>query len=338
MFFSFNNESFTAILVYVDDIVLTGNDIKRINQITSLLDVVFKIKDLGNLKFFLGIEVARSPQGIHLCQRKYTLDILSDSGMLACRPAATPMDCTTHLQSQGDPLPATAASSYRRLIGRLIYLTNTRPDISYVVQQLSQFMNVPTIDHQKAASRVLRYLKGSPGQGLFYPASGSIHIQAFSDSDWAGCRDTRRSITGYSIFLGNSLISWKSKKQSTVSRSSSKAEYRALAATTCEIQWLTYLLLEFRISFNQPANLFCDNNSAIQIASNQVFHERTKHIELDCHIVREKCLSGLLKLLPVRSSMQLADAFTKALQPASFKFMISKLGMMNIYSQLEGGS
>ena len=184
----------------------------------------------------------------------------------------------------------------------------------------------------------MRYLKGSPGQGLFYPASGSIHIQAFSDSDWAGCRDTRRAITGYSIFLGNSLISWKSKKQSTVSRSSSKAEYRALATTTCEIQWLTYLLLEFRISFNQPANLFCDNNSAIQIASNQVFHERTKHIELDCHIVREKCLSGLLKLLPVRSSMQLADAFTKALQPASFKFMISKLGMMNIYSQLEGGS
>jgi len=310
-----------------------------INRITIFLDQTFKIKDLGILKIFLGIEVARSQQGIHLCQRKYVLDILFDSGMLACRLASTPMDSSTHLQAGiGDPLSAEDSSSYRRLVGRLIYLTNTRPDISYAVQQLSQFMANPTTDHSKAASRVLHYLKSSPGCGIFFPTTGSTRLQAFSDSDWAGCRDTRRSITGFFIFLGNSLISWHSKKQSTVSRSSSEAEYRALATTTCELQWLTYLLQDFRIPFTQPANLFCDNQSAIQISSNQVFHKRTKHIELDCYIVREKSLNGLLKLLPVRSSMQLADIFTKPLSPTQFKTLISKLGMINIYSQLEGGS
>ena len=184
LFLCFNDNSFTALLVYVDDIVLTGNDIMAINRITIFMDQTFKIKDLGTLKFFLGMEVARSQQGIHLCQRKYVLDILSDSGMLACHPTSKPMDCTTHLQAGiGDPLSAEDSPSYRRLVGRLIYLTNTRPNISYAVQQLSQFMANPTTDHSKAASRVLRYLKSSPGCGIFFPTTGSTRLQAFSDSD-----------------------------------------------------------------------------------------------------------------------------------------------------------
>ena len=236
----------------------------------------------------------------------------------------------------GDPLFVEASSSYRRLVDRLIYLTNTRPNIAHVVQQLSQYMAHPTTAHSQAASRVLRYLKGTPGSGIF--ATGSLQFKAFSDSDWAGCRDTRRSITDFSVYLGNSIISWRSKKQPTVSRSSSEAEYRALASTTCELQWLTYLLQDLRVLFVQPANLYCDNQSAIQIASNQVFHERTKHIDLDFHIVREKVQSGLLKLLPISSSMQLADIFTKSLPPTMFQLLVSKLGMLNIHSQLEGGS
>ena len=184
----------------------------------------------------------------------------------------------------------------------------------------------------------MRYLKSSPGSGIFFVAHGDLTLKAFNDSDWAGCRDTRRSITGFVVYLGESLISWRSKKQSTVSRSSSEAEYRALASTTCELQWLSYLLHDFRVLFLQPATLFCDNQSAIQIASNPVFHERIKHIEIDCHIVRDKVNAGLLKLLPVSSSMQIADIFTKPLTPAVFQGLCCKLGMENIHFQFEGGS
>ncbi|KHN35824.1 Copia protein, partial [Glycine soja] len=210
-----------------------------------------------------------------------------------------------------------------RLIGRLIYLTNTRPDITHVVQQLSQYMAHPTSAHSQAAFRILRYLKGSPGSGIFLAAHGTLQLKAFSDSDWAGCRDTQPSIIEFLVYLGPSLISWRSKKQSTVSRSSSEAEYRALASTTCELQWLTYLLHDFRVSFIQPATLYCDNQSAIQIASNPVFHERTKHIEIDCHIVRDKVNQGLLKLLPISSHMQLVDILTKPFSSSLFHGLCS---------------
>lgn len=135
-----------------------------------------------------------------------------------------------------------------------------RPDINYVTQQLSQHMHAPTSLHYDAAIRVLRYIKNTPAQGFFYPADFQLQLKAFSDSDWATCPDTRRSVTGYCIFLGQSLISWKSKKQPTVSRSSTEAEYRALAATACELQWLDYLLTDFQISFIKPSLLYCDSH------------------------------------------------------------------------------
>jgi len=178
------------------------------------------------LKFFLGLEIARTNHGIHLWQRKYALDILSDSDMLGCKPHSTPMDYSVKLQMHsGNSLSDESSSSYRRLIGRLIYLTNTRPDIAYAVQQLSQYMLAPTTTHLQAAFRILRYLKGSPGSGLFFAANGTPQLRAFSDSDWAGCKDSRKSTTGFLVYLSSSLISWQSKKQSTVSRSSSEAEY-----------------------------------------------------------------------------------------------------------------
>ena len=197
-------------------------------------------------------------------------------------------------------------------------------------------MSNPTNTHHQVAFRVLRYLKGTPGSSLFFAATGTPQLRAFSDSDWTGYCDSRRSITGFSVYFGSSLISWQSKKQSTVSRSSSEAEYQALASTTCELQWLTYVLQDFCVPFIQPATLYCDNQPAIQIATNLVFHEHTKHIEIDCHIVRHKVNSGLIKLLLVSSSKQLVDIFTKALSPAVFHDLCNKLGMMNIHSQLAG--
>nr|KYP57022.1 Retrovirus-related Pol polyprotein from transposon TNT 1-94 [Cajanus cajan] len=182
LFLKFSSTTVTALLVYVDDIILAGNNIHEITHITYLLDQTFKIKDLGDLKFFLGLEVARNASGIHLSQRKYVLDILSDNGMLASRPASTPMDSGTRLHASSGTL-LSDPSTYRRLIGRLIYLTTTRSDITHAVQHLSQFVSNPTSTHHQATFRVLRYLKRAPGSGIFLDANSSIQLKAFSDSD-----------------------------------------------------------------------------------------------------------------------------------------------------------
>jgi len=324
------DNSFTILLVYVDDIILSGNSISEIQQVTLSLDKAFKIKDLGKLKYFLGLEVARSSTGIHVSQRKYALDILAETGLLAAKPCSTPITKDIkHLFKDGTPMED--INAYQRLIGKLLYLTNTRPDISYAIQFLSQFLRAPTTDHYNAAQRILRYIKSAPGKGMFFPNNSSLQLKGFSDSDWATYPQTRRSVTGFCVFVGSSLICWKSKKQSTVSRSSSEAEYRALAALTCEIQWLKYLLDDFSITTQPLAGVYCDNQSARHIASNPSFHERTKHIEIDCHIVREKLQAKLFQLLPIPSSQQPADIFTKPLEPARFDPIVSKLGLVNIY-------
>ncbi|CAL8167398.1 unnamed protein product [Prunus armeniaca] len=201
-----------------------------------------------------------------MSQRKYALDILQDSGLLGARPDKFPMEQNLKLTPTNGEL-LNDPTKYRRLVGRLIYLTVTRPDIVYPVRTLSQFMHQPRRPHWDAAIRVLKYLKGTPGQ------------------DWGGCRATRRSVTGYCVFLGNSLISWKSKKQTNVSRSSAEAEYRAMANTCLELTWLRFILQDLKVPQIAHAPLFCDNQSALYIAANPVFHERTKHIEIDCHIV-----------------------------------------------------
>ena len=164
-----------------------------------------------------------------------------------------------------------------------------------------------------------------------FPRDSHVQLLGFSVADWGGCPDSRKSVTGYCFFLGKSLVSWKSKKQTTVSRSSSKAEYRALASTTCELQWLSYLLQDLKIFYAKPAALYCDNQSALHIAANPVFHERMKHLDIDCHLVREKVQAGLMRLLPVSSKGQLADVFTKALLPRPFSVILSKLGLVDIF-------
>jgi hypothetical protein len=336
LFTKFNDSSFTTLLVYVDDIVLAGNDISEIHNVKSFLNDRFKIKDLGPLRYFLGLEVARSKQGILLNQRKYTLELLEDSGNLAAKSSLTPYDASLKLHNSNSPL-YNDETQYRRLIGRLIYLTTTRPDISFAVQQLSQFVSKPQQVHYQAAIRVLQYLKNAPAKGLFYSATSNFKLSGFADSDWATCPTTRKSVTGYCVFLGSSLISWKSKKQSTVSKSSTEAEYRALASLTCELQWLMYLFKDLHISFPSAASVFCDNKSAIYLAHNPTFHERTKHIEIDCHIIREKIQSGLLRLFPIPSTAQTADVLTKPLHSPSFLTHISKLGLHDIHSPACGG-
>lgn len=226
--------TYISALIYIDDVIITGNDEMKIAEVKRHLDERFSIKDLGPLKYFLGIEVARAPDGLVLSQRKYTLDILEDSGLQGCRPSPFPMEQNLHLDKATDSSPVDTAQ-FRRLVGRLLYLQATRPDITYSVNMLSQFLSDPRQPHMDAAMRILRYLKSTPGQGIFLPSAGGFELSAFCDADWGGCTFTRRSRTGYLIMMGGAPISWRTKKQSVVSRSSAEAEYRAMATAVSEI-------------------------------------------------------------------------------------------------------
>ena len=210
LFINSSKISFTTILVYVDDIILVGNDKEEIDRIKQALNKTFKIIDLGDLRLFLGLEVARSKKGIRINQRKYALELLKDACLLAYKPENTPMDNLVKLSSTGS-VPFTNVHAYRRMIGRLMYLTNTWLDITFYVPQLSQFLDKPTIAHYNATIRILRYIKGAPSLGLFLSSSIYVHLKAFCDSDWGTHSGSRQSVSGFSVYLGNSLISWKSK-------------------------------------------------------------------------------------------------------------------------------
>ncbi|XP_034679699.1 uncharacterized mitochondrial protein AtMg00810-like [Vitis riparia] len=308
LFTKISGNSFTAVLIYVDDMIIIGNDESVIAALKESLHTKFRIKDLGQLRYFLGIEVAPSTDCISISQRKYTLDILNEAGLLGAKLLSTPMEEKNKLLPIiGDLLKN--PSTYRRLVGQLIYLTITRLEISYSVHILSQFMQEPRKPHLDVVHHLLRYLKGAPGQGLYFPAKGNFLLRGFCDADLARCSITRRSVTGYCIFLGEALISWKTKKQTTVSRSSAESEYRAMASITCEFTWLKYLLDDLKVEHLQPAKPFCDSKSTLYIAANPVYHEHTKHIEIDCHVVQERIQLGAIVTAHVPSSCQLADLF-----------------------------
>ena len=321
---------FLAVLVYVDDIIVASTNESISKSLIQDLSQQFKLRDLGVLKYFLGLEIARSSEGISICQRKYALEILTSSGMLGCKPTSTPMIPNLHLSLKDGELISDPAM-YRSLVGRLMYLTITRPDITYAVNRLCQFSSAPRSPHLHAVYRVLQYIKGTVGQGLFYSASDDLTLKGFADVDWNSCRDSRRSTTGMAMFLGDSLISWRSTKQDTVSCSSAEAEYRALSNSSKEMVWLIKLLNDLKVPQIHTPILFSDSTAAIYIATNPVFHERTKHIENDCHFVRERLDRGTLKTLHVRTEDQVADLFTKPLFPYQFEHLKSKMSLHNIF-------
>jgi Reverse transcriptase (RNA-dependent DNA polymerase) len=336
LFSKIHNGITIIVLVYVDDIIITGNDVTEIKRVKARLREKFDIKDLGLLKYFLGIEIAHSPKGIFISQRKYTLDLLKETGKLGCKPTSTPIDSKVKLNTEdGEQLGD--INQFQRLVGKLIYLTVTRPDISFSISQISKFMHAPRTPHLEAINRILRYLKGTPGKGVWMKNNNSNEICGYSDADWAGSYD-RKSTTGYCTFVGGNLVTWKSKKQNVIARSSAEAEYRAMASTTSELIWIKQLLVELGINTREPMKMYCDNQAARHIASNPVFHERTKHIEVDCHFIREKIQGKEIETPFVKSQDQLADIFTKGLESRPFKENTNKLGLIDIYNPNLRGS
>jgi len=304
--------------------ILTGDDSAHIDFVKQKLCTTFLMTDLGPLRYFLGIEILSLPDGYQLSHQRYTLDLLARSGLTDTRTATTPMELHLQLRaSDGTPLPD--PSRYRHLVGSLVYLAVTRPDISHAVHILSQFVSAPTSVHYSHLLRVLRYLRGTASRGLFYSRQSSLQLQAYSDATWASSPDDRRSVTGYCIFLGTSLVVWKTKKQSTVSRSSVEAEVRALATTVQEVIWLRWMLQDLGVPITSPTTLHCDSTGALQIAADPVKHELTKHIGVDAHFTRCSVRDQTVTLSYLPSELQVADFFTKAQTREQHLFMLSKL-------------
>uniref|UniRef100_A0A2N9J182 Integrase catalytic domain-containing protein n=1 Tax=Fagus sylvatica TaxID=28930 RepID=A0A2N9J182_FAGSY len=311
------------LLLYVDEILLTGNNSSFITQLIHALSKVFELKYMGSLSYFLGLQIQRSTKGLTITQTKYATDLLTKHNMVHCSPCKTP--CVPHVRlSAHCGQPIVDVHAYRSLVGALHYLTFTRPDISFAVHQVCQFMNAPSDIHLTAAKRILRYLRGTLDHGLFYTL-GPISLSVFSDADWVGDPNDRRSTSGLLVYLGHNPITWSAKKQLTVSRSSTEAEYRALASASAEVCWLHTLVKDLGLYLYDPPVLWCDNVSALAIASNPVFHARTKHIEVDFHFIRERVLRKDLQVKFVSTVDQLADIFTKGLSSHRFQELQSKL-------------
>uniref|UniRef100_A0A2N9FTI1 CCHC-type domain-containing protein n=1 Tax=Fagus sylvatica TaxID=28930 RepID=A0A2N9FTI1_FAGSY len=305
LFIRRSDKGMILLLLYVDDMIITGDDHSGISDFKLFLHQQFEMKDLGHLSYFLGLEVSSDSTGYYLSQAKYASDLLSRAGLTDTKVVSTPLEMNARLTPL-DGTPLSDATLYRQLVGSLVYLTVTRPDIAHAVHLGTMF------------------------HGLHFSAHSTLDLCAYSDADWAGDPTDRRSTTGFCFFLGDSLISWRSKKQHIVSRSSTEAEYRALADTTSELLALRWLLEDMGVTHSSPTVIHCDNRSAIQIAHNDVFHERTKHIEIDCHLVRHHLSAGILHLLPVSSSDQTADIFTKTFPPGRFRDLVSKLKMASV--------
>jgi hypothetical protein len=310
--------------------VITGNDIKEIAGLKHHLAHEFEVKDLGHLRYFLGVEVSRGPKGMFLTQRKYVLDLLKETGMNGSKPAATPIEQNHRLSSDAGNL--VNRECYQRLVGKLIYLSHTRPDIAFAVSVVSQFMHNPRTAHLDAVNRILRYLKGCPGKGLLYTKQGNLQIECYTDADWAGSLDDRRSTSGYCAFVGGNLVSWRSKKQNVVARLTAEAEFRSMAHGLCELLWLHILLTELGLGQSKPLMLYCDNKAAIDIANNPVQHDRTKHVEVDRHFIKEKLDRGVVCMPYVTSANQIADVLTKGLPEKMFSIFCSKMGLFDVFA------
>ncbi|GJU38308.1 retrovirus-related pol polyprotein from transposon TNT 1-94 [Tanacetum coccineum] len=265
----------------------------------------FEMSLMGEMKFFLGLQIHQSPKGIFINQAKYALEILKKHNMDNCHSIGTPLATKPKLDVDlsGEPVDQ---SDYRSKIGSLMYLTSSRPDLVQAVCYCARYQARPTQKHLKEVKRIFKYLKGTINMGLWYPKDSGFELTAFSDADHAGCLDTRKSTSGGIQFLGDKLVSWMSKKQNCTAMSSAEAEYVALSASCAQVMWMRTQLQDYGFNYNKIP-LYCDSQSAIAISCNPVQHSHTKHIHTRYHFIKEQVENDIIKLYFVRTEYQLAD-------------------------------
>jgi hypothetical protein len=313
--------------IYVDDIIFGSTSERLCKKFSELMSSKYEMSMMGELTYFLGLQVKQTKDGIFINQGKYVKDLLSKFGFKDCSAMKTPMGAATKLDEDlnGKSVDITA---YRGMIGSLLYLTASRPDIMFATCLCARYQSCPKESHLQAVKRIFRYLKGCPNLGLWYPKDSGFDLIGYSDSDFAGCKIDRKSTSGGCQLLGNRLVSWSSKKQHSVSISTAEAEYVAAGSCCAQILWMQHQLEDYGVCASRTP-IFCDNTSAIAITNNPVLHSRTKHIDIRYHFIRDHVMKEDVELHFIPTDYQLADLFTKPLDEARFTFLISKLGMLN---------
>ncbi|GJX12650.1 retrovirus-related pol polyprotein from transposon TNT 1-94 [Tanacetum coccineum] len=314
--------------IYVDDIIFASTDHNACNIFSKEMSSKFQMSMMGQMSFFLGLQVSQSPGGIFINQAKYALETLKKYGMDLSEPVDTPMVDRLKLDEDlmGIPVDQTR---FRGMVGSLMYLTASRPDLVFAVCMCARYQAKPTKKHFEAIKRVFRYLKGTINMGLWYPKDNAMSLTAYADADHAGCQDTRRSTSGSAQFLGDRLVSWSSKKQRSTAISTTEAEYIAMSGCCAQILWMRSQLKDYGFDFNKIP-LYCDNKSAIALCCNNVQHSRSKHIDIRHHFIREQVENRVVELYFVETNYQLADILTKALPRERFEFLLPRLGMKSL--------
>jgi len=307
--------------VYVDDLIYIGDDEEMISSFKCSMMQVFEMTDLGKMKFFLGIEVSQQDDGIFICQKKYVLEILKRFGMIESREVNSPIVPGSKLSKDTDGV-AVDESFYKQIIGSLMYLTSTHPDLVYSVSLISRYMARPTDLHL-----ILRYLKGTFDYGITYKKRSSNDLIAYTDSDYAGDLNDRKSTSSYIFLLSSGAVSWLSKKQPIVTLSTTEAEFVAAAECASQVVWMRRVLNQLGHVQKKSTIVICDNSSTIKLSKNPVMHERSKHIEIRFHFLRELANNGIIELLHCGTEEQTTDVMTKPLKLESFQKFRSQMGM-----------
>ena len=328
-FFMRRENQILLMTIYVDDFLIFTNSAELQTEVIANLGQIFPLKDLGPARYCLGIKITQRPEEriILLDQKESISRILDRFGMAESKPVPTPLDIGTKLTKRAENEGGTDAP-YREAVGCLIHVSQTtRPDICHAVGVVSQFSSDPTTTHWTAVKRILRYLKGTIDLQLKYDGRGGSSIEGYCDADWGGCLESRRSTTGYAFLVSGGCVSWASKRQPTVALSSTEAEYMACAAACQEIKWLLNFEALPSIPIVPPLALWCDNQGAVLLSLNGIQHQRTKHIDLRHHFIRDMVEENLVIIKHIGSSDQVADIMTKCLSPEKFRACRGKLGL-----------
>ncbi|XP_074379364.1 retrovirus-related Pol polyprotein from transposon TNT 1-94 isoform X2 [Apium graveolens] len=315
-----------VVSLYVDDLLVTGSNLKQIDNFKEEMKAAFEMTDLGKMTFFLGMEVQQNTNEIFICQKKYAKEILKKFNMDECKPTTTPMNNKEKFYEK-DGAPKTDEGLYRSLIGCLMYLTITRPDIMNAVSILSRYMHCASEIHFQAGKRILRYVKGTIDYGVKFSKVENFRLHGYADSDLAGCEDDMKSTLGYCFSFGSGMFSWSSKKQEITAQSTAEAEFIAAVAAANQALWLRKLMMDLHMNQQEGTIIFVDNQSAISIADKPVFHDKTKHFKIKFYFLREVQSEGEVQLIHCSSENQTADILTKALSKSRYEFLRHKLGV-----------